>query len=99
MISKNLFLIMRLLGGILSEFVSLNEYDRTDNNPWGGKVVIIWKPQNDINISDGTRSSMILWIMKEVSLLQSDVVKFKPNPKGWSKTGRKSIIDMDYQEA
>ena len=37
--------------------------------------------------------------MKEVLLVKSDGVKFEPDLKGRSKTGRKSIIDMDSQEA
>ena len=36
--------------------------------------------------------------MKEVLLGKVDGVKFEPNLKGWRKTGRKSIIDMNYQE-
>ena len=42
---------------------------------------------------------MIRGIMKEVLLAKAYGVKFKPNLKGWSKTGRKSIIYMDSQEA
>ena len=42
---------------------------------------------------------MICRIMKEVLLVKADGVKFELNLKGWSKTGRKSIIDIDYQEA
>ena len=37
--------------------------------------------------------------MKEVLLAKADVVKFEPDMKGRSKTGRKSIIYMNYQEA
>ena len=37
--------------------------------------------------------------MKEVLLAKENEVKFEPNLRGWSKTGRKSIIDMDYEEA
>ena len=81
------------------EFVFLNKYDATENDPWGGKDGIILKLQNDNNISDGNNSSMIRVIMKEVFLEKSDVVKFKPDLKGWSKNGRKSIIYMDSQEA
>ena len=57
------------------------------------------KIQNDINIPGGNNSSMIRKIMKEVLLAKVDGVKFKPDLKGQSKTGRKSIIDMDSQEA
>ena len=42
---------------------------------------------------------MIRGILREVCLVKEDRVKFKPNLKGRSKTGRKSIIDMDSQEA
>ena len=42
---------------------------------------------------------MIRGIMKEVLLAKADGVKFELDMKGRSKTGRKSIIDMDYQEA
>ena len=57
------------------------------------------KIQNDINIPGGNNSSMIRKIMMEVLLAKVDGVKFKPDLKGQSKTGRKSIIDMDSQEA
>ena len=59
---------------------------------------IILKLQNDNIISDGNNSSMIRGIMKEVLLAKADGVKFKPDLKGWSKTGGKSIIYMDSQE-
>ena len=42
---------------------------------------------------------MIRRIMKEVLLAKADGVKFKPDLKGQSKTGRKSIIYMDDQES
>ena len=42
---------------------------------------------------------MICSIMKEVLSAKADGVKFKLDLKGWSKTGRKYIIDMDYKEA
>ena len=32
-------------------------------------------------------------------LEKADGFKFEPDLQGWSKNGRKSIIDMDYQEA
>ena len=63
----------------------------------GGKCGIISKLRNDINVPDGTFSSKIRGIMKEVSLAKEDGVKVEPNLKGWSKTGRKSIIHMNYQ--
>ena len=34
--------------------------------------------------------------MKEMLLEKAD--GFEPDLQGWSKNGRKSIIDMDYQE-
>ena len=37
--------------------------------------------------------------MNEVLLEKAGRVKFEPNLKGWSKTGRKSIIYKDSQEA
>ena len=37
--------------------------------------------------------------MKKEFLSQADAFKLEPNLKGQSKTGTKSIIDMDYQEA
>ena len=40
---------------------------------------------------------MIRGIMKEVLLAKADGVKFEPDLKGQSKTGIKSIIDMDSQ--
>ena len=70
------------------EFVFLNKYDATENDPWGGKGGIVLKLRNDNNISDGNNSSMICGIMKEVLLAKADGVKFKPDLKGWSKTGR-----------
>ena len=42
---------------------------------------------------------MIHGIMKEVLLAKADGVKFEPDMKGRSKTGRKSIINMDSQES
>ena len=42
---------------------------------------------------------MIFVITKEVLLAKANEVKLDPNLRGRSKTGRKSIIDMDYQEA
>ena len=42
---------------------------------------------------------MIHRIMKEVLLAKADGVKSEPDLRGRRKTGRKSIIDMDYQEA
>ena len=42
---------------------------------------------------------MVFWIVKEVLLVKADGVKSEPDLKGRSKTGRKSIIDMDSQEA
>ena len=80
-------------------FLFLNKYDATKNHPWGGKCGIILKLRNDINIPDGTHSLMTRGIMKEALLAEADGVKFEPNLKDWSKNGRKSIIDMDYQEA
>ena len=69
------------------------------NYPWSGKGDIISKPQNDINITDKNNTSMIRGILKEVLLAKADGVKFETAMKGWIKTGRKSIIDMDSQEA
>ena len=37
--------------------------------------------------------------MEEVLLAKANGIKFEPDLKGRSKTGRKSIIDMDFQEA
>ena len=37
--------------------------------------------------------------MREVLLAKADGVKFESDLKCWRKTGRKSIIDMDSQEA
>ena len=42
---------------------------------------------------------MILRIMKEVLLAKADGVRFEPSLKCRRKNGRKSIIDMDSQEA
>ena len=67
-------------------------------HPWGVKDGIISKLQNNINILDGNNSLTICESMQEVFLGKAYGVKFKPNMKGWRKTGRKSIIDMDYQE-
>ena len=36
--------------------------------------------------------------MRDVLLAKANEVKFEPDLRGWSKTGRKSIIDIDYQE-
>ena len=80
-------------------FLFSDKYDATKNHPWGGKGGIILKLQNNINIPDGTRSSMIRGIMKEVLFAKADRVRFEPNMKGWSKTGKKSIIGMDSQES
>ena len=80
-------------------YVFLNKYDATKNHPWGGKCGIISKLQKDINIPDGTRSLMIHGITKEELSAKADGVKSEPNMKGWSKTGRKSIIDMGSKEA
>ena len=62
-------------------------------------MCIISNMCNDINISNGNNSLMICGIMKEVLLAKSDGVRFEPSLKCRSKTGRKSIIDMDSQEA
>ena len=59
---------------------------------------MISKLRNDINIPNGTCILMIHGIKKEVLLAKADGVKFGPNMKGRSKTGRKSIIDMDSKE-
>ena len=67
------------------------------NHPWDGKGGIISKLQNYINIPDGNNSTVIRGVMKEVLLAKADGVKFEPNLKARSKTGRKSIIDMDYK--
>ena len=64
----------------------------------GGKGGMISKLRNDINIPDGNNISVICRIMKEVLLVKAGGVKFEPNMKGRSKTGRKSIIDMDSKE-
>ena len=63
-------------------------FNATEEYPWGGKVGIILKLQNDNNISDGNNSSIIHGIMKEVLLAKAGGVKFKPDLKGWSKNGR-----------
>ena len=42
---------------------------------------------------------MIFGVMEEVLLAKANGIKFEPDLKGRSKTGRKSIIDMDFQEA
>ena len=62
-------------------------------------MCIISKLCNDIDISNRNNTLMISRIIKEVLLVKADGVKFQPNLKGRSKTGRKSIIDMDSQEA
>ena len=77
----------------------LNKYDAAENNPWGVKGGIFSKLRNDIIISDANNSLMICRIMKEVLLAKADGVTFKPDLKGRSKNGRKSIIDMNSQEA
>ena len=41
---------------------------------------------------------MVCRIMKEVLLANLYRVRFKPDLKGRSETGSKSIIDIDYQE-
>ena len=56
------------------------------------------KLRNDNNISDGNNTSMIRGIMKEVLLAKRDGVKFEPDLKLRSKTGRESIIYMDSRE-
>ena len=81
------------------EFVFSNKYDATEKNPWSGKFGIILKLQNDINITNGNTSLIICGIVKEVLLAKADGVKFEPDLKGRSKSGRRSIIDMDSQEA
>ena len=80
------------------DFSFLNKYDATEKHHWGGKGGIISKFQNDIHILDGNHSLTIRGIMKEVLLAKADGIKFEPNLKGQSKTGRKSIIGMDSQE-
>ena len=80
-------------------FVFSNEYDATENHPWGGKGGIILKLQNYINIPDGNRGSMICGIMKEVLLAKADRVKLEPNLEGQIKNERKFIIDIGSQEA
>ena len=80
-------------------FVFPNKYDTTEKHPLGGKGGLILKLRNYINIPDENNSLIIRGIVKEVLLAKADGVKFEPNLKGWSKTGRKSIIDMDSQEA
>ena len=77
------------------EFVFLNKYDATEKHSWGRKGGITMKLRNDINIQDGINISMICGIMREVLLAKAGGVKSEPNLKGWSKTGRKSIIYMD----
>ena len=94
MISNDLF----FLWVILLDLYFLNKYNATEKHPWGGKGGIILKLWTDIHIPDGNNSSMIHGIIKEVLLAKEDGVKFEPDLKGWSKTRRKSIIDMDYQE-
>ena len=42
---------------------------------------------------------MIFWIVKELLLVKADGIKYEPDLGGQSKTGSKSIIDMDSQEA
>ena len=78
-------------------FFFSNKYDATKKNPWGGNSGIIYNLINDINVPHGTRGSTIHGIIKKVLLEKADGVKLEPNLKGRSKTGRKSIIDMDSQ--
>ena len=80
-------------------FVFSNRYYSTEKHTWGGKGGIILKIQNDINIPNGNNSSVIRGIMKEVLLEKTDGVKFGLDMKGRSKTGSKSIVDIDSQEA
>ena len=80
-------------------FSFLNKYDATKKHPWGGKGSIILKLQNDINIPNRNNISMVLEITKKVLLSKAYGFKLYPDLKGRSKTGRKSMIDMDYQEA
>ena len=40
---------------------------------------------------------MICGIVKKVLLAKADIVKFEPDLKDWSKTGRKYITHMDDQ--
>ena len=80
-------------------FFFSNKYDATKNNPWGRKGGIILKLRYDINITNGNNSLMIFGVMEEVLLAKANGIKFEPDLKGRSKTGRKSIIDMDFQEA
>ena len=80
-------------------FVFSNKYCATEKHPWGGKSDIISKIRNDVNIPNGNNSYMILCIMKFLLLAKADGFKFGPDMKSLSKTGRKSIIDMNYQEA
>ena len=77
-------------------FFFSNKYYATKKHPWDGKCGIILKIQNNINIPDGNNSLIIRRIMKEVLLEKVEGVKIKPNLKGWSKSGRKSIIYMGY---
>ena len=80
-------------------FFLLNKYYATKKHPWGGKGGIISKLRDDINLPDVNNISMIHRIMKEVLSAKADGVKSEPDLKGRGKTGRKSIIDKDSQEA
>ena len=62
-------------------------------------MCIISKLRNDINISNGNNRLIICGIMKEVLLAKVYGVRFEPSLKCRRKNGRKSIIDMDSQEA
>ena len=79
-------------------FFFFNKYDATEKHTWGGKSGIILKLRNDINIPNQNNSSVIFGIMKEVLLAKADGLKSETDLKVWSKTGRKSIIDVDSQE-
>ena len=80
-------------------FVFSNKYDATKTHPWGGKCGIISKLLNCINTSNVNNSLVICRIIKEVLLSKADGFKVEPDMKGWIKTGRKSIIDMDSHGA
>ena len=80
------------------EFFFFYKYDTSKKHPWCGKCGIILNIRNNINIPDGNNGSVIRGIMKELLLTKADGVKFEPDLKGRSKTGRKYIIDMDSQE-
>ena len=80
-------------------FYFLNKHHATKKYTWGGKGGILLKLWNDIDIPDGNICSMIRGIMKEVLLAKSDGVKSEHDLKVQIKSRRKSIIDMDSQEA